>query len=208
MTAGPLARCAVATLEGLGTALWGFPPRLMAPIVADLGPLRALGWFVGNMPRYESTLRVFGALRTHLLCTAVSLVNGCRYCTTGHSYALQLIHLRDRGTLFPLDEHAIMALCGRSRTEIRRGLIQALEQARLHAEVLPLARTLLLMDDDQQPMSRDEVRMAHLVRMFGTLNSIGVATRTEPEGDQCHSPVNKDRALKLEYAILRTAPSM
>lgn len=35
---GPLAQSATAMLEGIGQRLWGFPPRLMAPIVSYLGP--------------------------------------------------------------------------------------------------------------------------------------------------------------------------
>ncbi len=194
-------RFAVAVLEGVGKRLWGFPPSLMAPIVQQLGPGPALRWFVSNMPRYERTLRAFGGLRTHLMCTAISLVNGCGYCTFGHAYAFELIYFRERGRLFPLDEDALDALRGQSAFVIRDRLIEALEQAELHSEIHWLERALALAVDGQWPTDRDEMRVAHLVRMFSVLNSVGIDRQISP--DEAHDPANKDRILKWRYATRR-----
>ncbi len=202
--ARPGGRLAVAVLERIGRSLWGFPPNLMAPIVAQLGPLRSVCWFVANMPRYERTLGVLGGFRTHLLCVAISLVNGCAYCTYGHAYAMQLIYFRDRGELFPIDEYEIGALVGGRRPDIRDFLVAALERAGKHSEVLALDRTLTMLAGDEPPVDRTEERMAHLVRMFGTLNSVGIASRAPL--DEAHDPLNKDVLLKRCYTILRAAP--
>lgn len=200
---GALDRFASAVLEGLGRRLWGFPPRLMPVIVGRLGAVRALLWFAGNMPRYERTLRVFGPLRTHLLAVAISLANGCRYCTFGHAYALQLTYLRARDALFPLDEHAITGLHRLSPDEIRGRLIAAAEQAGLDDEGPWIDRTLELTTGARQPTEPDDARPAHLVRMFGVLNACGIAGNVEP--DQAHDPANRDHALRDRYAQLRTA---
>ncbi|MGH3568827.1 MAG: hypothetical protein ACRDRH_22935 [Pseudonocardia sp.] len=204
MVRSALGHGVTAMLEGAGNRLWGFPPRLMAPIVGQLGPLRALWWFVWNMPRYERTLKSFGGVRTHLLCVTISLINGCPYCTFGHAYALELAYLRDHGRLFPLGEHAIGSLLGLTPAMIRHRLVTAMKLAGLHVEVRWLDRTIMLaLAEDQRPTDRDDVRIAHLVRMFGVLNSVGIASRPAP--DEAHDPLNKDSDLKLRYANLRAA---
>ncbi|MGI9004478.1 MAG: hypothetical protein ACR2GH_22980 [Pseudonocardia sp.] len=207
MVSSALRRAATAVLEGVGKRLWGFPPHLMAPVVTQLGPLRALGWFAWNMPRYERTLKIFGGVRTHLLCILVSLINGCQYCTFGHSYALELTYLRDHDRLFPLGEHAIGMLRGQQPAMIRYRLVEAMKLAELHDELWWLERTVALaLTDDRRPTEPNDVRIAHLVRMFGVLNSVGVASKTAP--DEAHDPLNKDSAFKQRYAGLRAAASM
>lgn len=206
MSVSPLERFAVAVLERIGTVLWGFPPRLMAPIVQELGPLRALWWFSRHLSRYELTLRRFGKVRTHLMCVAISLVNGCRYCAHGHAHALQLAHLSDGGTLFPLDNEAIDRLRGLPAAHIRNNLVDALERARLHAEVIPLDRTFALMAGVYPPIDHDDLQIAHLITMFGMLNSVGIADQTPI--DEAHDPLNRNPALKRSYTVLRAALSV
>jgi hypothetical protein len=203
MAASRLDGLAVAMLEGIAKRLWGFRPRLMPVIVENLGAARALGWFACNMPRYEWTRRTFGPFRTHLLTTAVSLVNGCRYCTFGHAYALQLTYLRDRDDLFPLDEHTITALLRLSTADIRDRLVNAAQSAGLGSEVPWIDRTFALAVGTQQPVDRDDSRLAHLVRMFGVLNACAIAGDVVP--DEAHDPANRDRALKDSYARRRAA---
>jgi hypothetical protein len=202
----PLRRGATVVLEGVGRRLWGFPPSLMAPIVGQLGAVRALWWAVWNLPRYERTLKAFGGLRTHLLCVAISLVNGCPYCTYGHAYALQLIHLRERGYMFPLDEQAIGRLRGMTPALVRHRLVEALRRVNLHDEVPWVDRVIeLTVAQDRRPTEPNEVRLVHLVRMFAVLNSVGIRSGTAP--DQAHDPINKNDPLKQLYAGLRAATS-
>jgi len=85
----------------------------MPALVQHLGALGVLYWFARNMLRYERTRRIFGPLRTHLLGTTVSLINGCEYCAFGSAYALDLIYLRNHGRLFPLTVAEILQLRGR-----------------------------------------------------------------------------------------------
>ncbi len=209
MVSSLLAPGVTAMLEGLGYQMWGVTPRLMAPTVAQLGPLRALRWFAWNMPRYLRTLRAFGGLRTHLVGAAISLINGCPYCTYGEAYAFQLIHLRERGFLFPLDEHGMGQLCGKPPAVIRNRLVEALQHAGLHAEVPALDRAIeLTIAPDLRPTERDDIRLVHLVRMLGSMNSIGIANGVQQASGEALDSVNKDSALKQRYAGLRAAPSM
>lgn len=188
-------------LEGIGRRLWGFPPNLMAPIVAQLGALGSLRWFVANMPRYERTLKRYGALRTHLLCTATSLVGGCPYCSYGHALAFELVYFKRFGAPFSLTEDEIVALHGVGPVEMRNTLASALQPTALRDEVQWLDRLLELESGARDPVGRDDRRLAHLSRMFGVLNTCGIASNTAP--DQAHDPINKDVALKRDYALSR-----
>ena len=194
-------RLAVRLLEGLGRQMWGFPPRLMAHIVADQGAVAAVSWFARNMPRYERTLRVLGPLRTHLACTTVSLRNGCRYCAYGHAYAVELVYLKDRGTVFPADAGTMSGWTGLEPSELRQRILDVLQRADLHSEVLWVDRTLAMASESQRPVDQDEARIAHLVRMFAVLNAVGKAGEVEP--DEAHDPLNKDTELKARNAELR-----
>ncbi|GAA5162095.1 hypothetical protein GCM10023321_47170 [Pseudonocardia eucalypti] len=202
MAAQVRARAVTRLLEGVCTLLWGFPPRLIAPAVGQLGPWRALGWFLGNMPRYERTLATFGPIRTHLLCVAISLVNGCQYCTHGHARALELAYLREHDRLFPLDELGFARLCGLGPAAIRHDLVHAAQRAGLHRDVRALERALTLVGAEQLGATdEDDLRIIHLVRMFGVLTSVGIRHRLAP--DEAHSPLNRDHLLKQRYDALR-----
>ena len=194
-------RLATRVLERIGRQLWGFPPRLMGPIVAHLGPVSALAWFVGNMPRYERTLRALGPLRTHLACTLISLYNGCRYCAFGHLYAVELVYLEKRDRLFPLDARSVPEWIGLHPTELRRRMVEVLQQADLHGEVRCVDTTLALATGAQRAVDAEEARIAHLVSMFRVLNDAGIAGDVEP--DEAHDPLNKDVRLKARHDELR-----
>jgi hypothetical protein len=173
----------------------------MAEMVRQLGPLPALGWFVQNMPRYERTLAAFGALRTHLVCSYVSLLRGCAYCTAGHALAFELHYLKERDKLFPLDEQAILALARLEAHVIRDRLGAALEGAGLAAECAFLDRAKAALDGGVDRPIGDDARIAHLVRMFAVLNSCGINGAVAP--DEAHDPINQDKALRQRYAALR-----
>lgn len=193
-------RLAVAVLEGTASRLWGFPPRLMPHIVDELGALRALGWFVANMPRYESTRTQLGPLQTHVLSVAISLLNGCPYCTYAHAYPLQLLYLRDYGRLFPLDEHAIVALHRLGIDELLEQLRAALRQAALH-ELLPTLDRMIELRAGAPARGEHDERLQHLLRMFGVLNACGI--KGDVQRDQAHDPINKDAQLWARYRALR-----
>lgn len=198
-----LDKVAVALLQGKPRRLWGFPSRLIPVLVQRLGAVRAMSWYLWNMPRYERTLEAFGALRIHLLSTTISLINGCRYSTFGHAYALQLVYLHERGELFPMDEHAIAGLQGLEQAQVRDRLAAALHGAGLDAEVRWIDRLVALAARDRLPVDQDDARIAHLIRMFTVLNACGIAADVQP--DEAHDPLNKDEALKQRYLLLRAS---
>ncbi|MEJ8280992.1 hypothetical protein [Pseudonocardia spirodelae] len=184
------------------TALWGHTPGVIPAMVDAMGSGPALRWFALNFPRLLVTLHVLGPVRTHLAGLTISLVNGCAYCAYGRAHALELIHLRDRDRLFPLDAHTLAGWHGLPPRELRRRLRAVLEEAGLHAEVLWVDRTLALLDGGA-PIDSAERRIAHLCRMVGTMNAIAVAAGTVPDG--AHDPVGKDTALRARLAAAQRA---
>lgn len=188
-------------LHALCRALWGYSPRMIPHIVHRMGPVRAVVWFAANMPRYLMTMHVLGPLRFHLACMAISLHNNCTYCAFGHAYALELIYLRDRDRLFPVDARTLARWLDLPPRELTRRLHAVLREAGLPVEALWVDRTLTLAGGDHQPMDEQEARIAHLVHMLATMNRIAIESGVEP--DEAQNPINKDTAIKERCAALR-----
>jgi AhpD family alkylhydroperoxidase len=195
-------RLAVRVLQGACGALWGFPPAIVPLIVERLGPVAAMRWFLVNMPRFLLTMRALGRVRVHLACVVVSLRNGCLYCAHGHVYALELLHLRDRGRLFPIDARRLESWSGLDDRVLRRRLHGALAEAGLHVEAL-WADRILALATGTPPIDADEARLAHVISMVEIMNTI--ADEGGACNDEAHDPVNKDAAVKREHAALRAA---
>ncbi|SDF73694.1 hypothetical protein [Pseudonocardia oroxyli] len=197
-----LDRAVTAFLQAGCRMMWGFSPRMIPHIVAAMGPWGALRWFAANMPRYLVTLQVLGGQRTHLAGMVVSLHNGCLYCAYGHGYALELLYLRDRDRLFPLDARTLESWIGLSSRELADRVQDVLRTAGMHAEAVWADTTVALVRGEQQPVDAAEHRLAHLVRMFGTINRIAVEAGCHAP-DEAQNPVNKDLAVKKRNAELR-----
>lgn len=195
----------VRILQGCCRLMWGYRPRMMPHIVASKGAGGALRWFMSTMPRFLTTMHVLGPLRTHLSCMLISVHNGCIYCAYGHGYALELIYLRDRGRLFPLDARTLTDWFDLGPRTLADRLRSVLQDAGLHGEAIWVDRTLDLLGGDHQPADESEVRLAHLVTMIGEMNGIATAAGIEPDGAQ--NPVNKNAALRTRLAAMRTATS-
>jgi hypothetical protein len=198
-------RMAIGLLRGVTKTLWGAPPFLLPQIVEHLGAFGALSWFAKNLPEYEAILKDWGPIRTHLLCVEASLLNGCSYCTHAHAYAFELYYFREKGRLFALDEHELIALRDGTDAELCATLEAALIGGDLHDERPLLARILRLKLDQAKPADRTDERIGHLLKMFEMLNFCGIASQTP--FDHAHDPINKDAALKLRYAEARLAQS-
>ncbi len=193
-------RMAVGILRGLTTKIWGAPPFLLPQIVEHLGPFGALSWFAKNLPEYEAILKDWGPLRTHLLCVEASLLNGCSYCVHAHAYAFQLHYFRDKGRLFPLDEHQLIALRDGSDAELRDAVKAALVAGQMPEEEALFDR-LWRLKLEGEPADDTDRRIGHLLKMFEMLNFCGINSRTP--FDHAHDPINKDAELKLRYAEAR-----
>ncbi len=196
-------RLAVRGLEALCRMMWGFPPTIITLIVEHMGPLRAICWFAGHMPRLLAARVAVGPVRVHLACIVVALRNGCAYCAYGHVYALELLYLRQHGRLFPLDAKALDQWYGLDARTLRNRLRTVLAAAGLHTEAIWVDRMIDLADGSQLPVDAAEARLAHVMRMADTASRIAVARDAPP--DEAHDPINKDTAVKTRHAALRAA---
>jgi hypothetical protein len=203
MTQSMLERLVTRAIWTMCRALWGFSPRMIPHVVHTMGPMKATMWFAANFPRYLWTLHVLGPIRFHLACMAISMHNNCTYCAFGHAYALELVYLRDRDRLFPIDAGTLAGWLDLHPRELQRRLHHLLQEAGLHVEALWVDRTLALATGRHEPVDATEAKIAHLVRMVGRINRIAVENRVEP--DEAQNPVNKDATIKARYAELRGA---
>ncbi len=194
---------AIFLLEALGDHLWGFKPNLMADFVHRQGALPALLWFAKNMPPYERILEDWGPISTHLIATVLSTLNGCEYCAHGHAYALELHYLQMNDKLFPLSKVEMFALHPLSEEQVLDRFEQALAEADLFEEILPLKRVAELRQDNSLVTTASDDDLLHLIQMFSTLNACATASNTPL--DSAHDPIGKDRALCDRYTALRCA---
>lgn len=194
---------AVFLLEALGDYLWGFKPNLMADFVNRQGALPALFWFANNMPKYEHILEEWGPMRTHLIATVLSTLEGCEYCANGHAYALELHYLQANDKLFPLSKGEMFALHTLSEEQILAGFEQALIEADLAEEILPLMRVAELRHDSSLATTASDDNLLQLIQMFSVLSACAIASNTSL--DSAHDPIWKDRALCDRYITLRRA---
>jgi hypothetical protein len=192
---------AIFLLENLGFKLWGFKPNLMKNIVERLGGFRSLVWFVANMPRYERTLKMWGPIRTHLLVTEISALQGCPYCTFGHLYALQLHYFKQSGKVIAGDNNSILYL-HRVDQDTAIGILNALiDSIGIPEEHKIFERMLLLRNGKQVPSQPEDGRILHLLKMFRVLNTCGIQGGTPL--DEAHDPINKDHELKKRFETMR-----
>lgn len=195
-------RIAVNILESIGSHLWGFKPNMMRHFVLEYGALKSVIWFVKHMPKYEKILKNWGPVRTHLVSTVLSTLQGCAYCTYGHAYALQLHYFKQSNTLFPLDESAMIELHTLPEDEVFKRLRDALTEANLDDEIELLNKISVIRE--QVPagkQSQEDEYLLHLVSMFSVLNYCGIKRQVTP--DEAHDPINKDKPLRERYAVAR-----
>jgi hypothetical protein len=188
-------------LRGATGMLWGTAPSLIGEIVDRLGALRSLGWFASNLPRYELTLRKWSPARTHLLCVEASLLNSCAYCAHAHALSFQLHYFKNSGSLFPLDEHAMIALRDGSDSELRAALKGALEKAKMSEDCSLFDELWNIKFAGKKPSTDEERRVGHILSMFDMLNYCGIDSQRP--FDHAHDPINKDAELKKLYAEAR-----
>lgn len=198
---------AVKILESIGVHLWGFKPNMMQYFVLEYGPVKAVFWFMKNMPKYEKILKTWGPMRTHLVATTLSTLQGCAYCTYGHAYAMQLHYLKQTGVLFPLDEDALFTLHGLPEEIVYKRMTTALTEAGMPEEIFcidRLAELKRLPENERTLQSEnrdDDNSLCHLINMFNVLNSCGIKHQVLP--DEAHDPINQDKAIRTRYSELR-----
>ncbi len=188
-------------LEFIGQNLWGFKPNLMKDIVEQNGGPSSVLWFARNMPTYERILKAWGPIRTHLLASEISVLNGCPYCTFGHIYAAQLHFLEITGSVMSVDEDEVVSWHKLDEATKIANFRKLILENELDAEMALFDRMLELRAGNGSNGSKRDRNIEHLLQMFAYLNACGIKGNTA--NDQSHDPINLDTALKEKYARIR-----
>lgn len=188
-------------LEFIGSSLWGFKPNLMEDIVGQNGGISSVAWFARNMPTYERILKDWGPIRTHLLASEISVLNGCPYCTYGHMYAMQLHYLQNNDTLMSVSEDEFVGWHGLSEIEKIDKIQSFILDNDLETELPLFERMLELKAGNGSNDSKADRYISHLIQMFAYLNECGIVGETD--SDEAHDPINQNFELKERYAQLR-----
>ncbi|MFN7135629.1 MAG: hypothetical protein ACK4N5_26390, partial [Myxococcales bacterium] len=190
-------RLASFLLVTYGRLLWGVYPAIMPAVVERLGPLKALWWMTAQLPRYTLTFRRLGPMRANLLYALASLLNGCSYCVYAHGRAFQLHYFREKGSVFPIDEHGLVALGSATDAELVAELESAFRRAGLPEELARFRRLYALKLEGAVPSGREDAMLTHAIAMYDVLNYCAIAGQTPL--DDAHDPINRDRPLKERY---------
>jgi hypothetical protein len=187
--------------ESVGNQLWGFKPTFIKAFVAQKGIIPSSVWFAKNLPPYQRILESWGPIRTHLIATELSVLNGCPYFTHGHGYALELHYLKQYNAPFPLSERDFLALIDDSEDNILATFERALTEASLEEAIFDLRRMAELRRIDTLLVTQRDRDLLHLIHMFDMLTASG--RQSQPRFDLAHDPISKNRALRDRYAALR-----
>ncbi|MFZ5441688.1 MAG: hypothetical protein ACOZQL_16925 [Myxococcota bacterium] len=139
----------------------------------------------------------FGEENMHFVAAFSSFFNGCDYCTWGHLFAVNLVHLEKTGRLYPIDERESLVLMQQGDTavvaELERRLAEHPEHVRLLKRMLELR--------DGAPAQGDEDHHLGLARgLFEWINecSITVEAPAPPLGS-----IAKKKDLIARYQAAR-----
>jgi len=188
----------------LARRMWGLPVALMPVLVDRRGPLGAIRWMATNLPRYERMLKDLGPIRGHLVSAFVSMLNGCYYCAFAHARAFQLYYFKERGALFPMDEHQMVDLVVLPDQEVLARLEQAFAAGQMPEATQLFSRLVELKFRGAVPSGAEDAYLQHSIQMFEVLNFCGIS-QDVPLDVGPHDPINKDQDLKNRYAQARLA---
>lgn len=139
----------------------------------------------------------FGARTAHLLAAFGSFWNGCGYCATGHVLGHNLLLYREKGELFPLDEHQLPELMRLPDREVLARLRQDLAS---RPELLALLERQHALKQGAQVVHAEDHALACANSLYDWVNECSIVVEgSGPPFD----PVAKDKALCERYAQAR-----
>lgn len=211
-------RAALRALSVLGRLTTGYDVPFLADVVAQYG-LRGAMARLGTLEKIVAVLEAaWGTRDAHHLIGFAALYNGCHFCALGHIYAANLVHFRDTGAVFPLDERALRE---RMRVDDDRQLLDFV-RARLtdptHAGLVALLERQFQLKVGEaphpalgtapagSPTERVDDLLAMTITAYDWLNHCSLASGTgESEVVSLIAPLHRDRALRRRYDAARAA---
>ncbi len=155
----------------------------------------------GMAAPYDGLFERWGPLRTHLLASSLSALNGCRSKTQKHIRSFQLHYFKARGRLFPIDEAEFLALTEAGPDEMIESLVAHLVRANLAEETDPLRRTFELY---VFPSKAKDGRDGRLMELIEILSAAGDDSHAEASPtDMDYDAIVSDADLSARYDALR-----
>src|SRR5262249_35192900 len=127
---------------------------------------------------------------------------GCRFCSVGHMLAANLVHLRDTGLLFPIDEADVLVLRQQTDAEMRAWLAERLSAAELVVLQRRLER-LSALSDGAKPVSAEDDAIAAALALWAVITECSVLFELPVERIPPLSAIAKDKALLDRYRKMR-----
>jgi hypothetical protein len=181
----------------------GYRVPFSGELLRTLGFARMMEFAKLSEPIMEEAVRVFGERDSQALCGMSALFNGCPYCSVGHLLAANLLHLREKDALFPLDEQDVPALRRMRDADIVTQVRQRLSatEPRLLARI---ERALALRDETRVAEGEEDAALRALGGLWSIITECSVQFEVPASTIPPLDKIAKDKALRARYAALRS----
>ncbi|MDP1823195.1 MAG: hypothetical protein Q8L48_08140 [Archangium sp.] len=157
-------------------------------------------WGRAAQASFEVIAKTLGNEEAHLVAAFASFFNGCDYCSWGHLFALNLLHLERTGKLYPIDEVEVLELMRRGDTAV----LQELER-RLKADYPEHLRLLLRQHElrtlESGPVSEEDRALVRSITLFEWVNECSIVVNAPaPPMDR----IARKKDLIARYEALRS----
>lgn len=189
----------IKTTRALAGVSIGYYVNFDEELVRQHGITGFLKWGRTTQAMFEEITAKLGTEEAHLVAAFASFFNGCDYCSWGHLFALNLLHLERTGKLYPIDEVEVLELMRTGDTAV----MQELER-RLAPEFPEHLRLLLrqhqLRTLESGPVSEEDRVLVRSITLFEWVNECSIVVNAPaPPMDR----IAKKKALLARYEALR-----
>ena len=187
----------------VGNLLKGVPHK--SPYIKDDGTahLSSSSLELDHLLQYERIIQEWGPLKTNLVASVVSNLNGSIENAKSHSRAFQLHFLAQTEGVFALDDADVLILFELRPGDMVEKLAEALLEANLPDEAEILRRSFELYVYPQKASGYIDGKAVHLIKLLNARD--GAKCASSVLKDQYEDPILYDPDLKRRYAELRKA---
>jgi hypothetical protein len=205
----PIQRMILALYRRIELAQYGFTLPFMESMFRVRG-YRGLFAMGDNLTRTIKALeKRYGQLIANLILAWAGLWNGCRYCSIGHVYAVNLLHFRETGRLYPIAESEVPELQELTYPELMERLRHALVGEEF-AEQLQVIERMFELFSGAQVISDDDRLLSKALTCWAWLNECTIPVTYDLEtSDVPALLLKKDREPVLNrYKAARKAAAL
>ena len=156
-----------------------------------------------HLLQYERIIQEWGPLKTNLVASVVSNLNGSIGNAKSHSRAFQLHFLAETDGVFALDDADILMLFELRPGDMVEKLAETLIEANLPDEAEILRRSFELYVYPQKASGYVDGKAVHLIKLLNARD--GAKCASGALADQYEDPILYDPDLESRYSALREA---